>query len=65
LNNISTTKSPIQILASAIQVYLPKNINTNKKINIISITPCVAKKYEPTLFKNDVKISITTRQFAD
>lgn len=72
LNNLSTAKSPQQMMGAAIKNYfadtfkvLPKNIFT------ISIKPCTAKKYEaekPNMRRDDYKdidVVLTIREYAE
>lgn len=67
LDNISTCKSPQQMLGSVIKSYYAKKAGLDKdSIVVVSIMPCVAKKFErarPEL-EGDVDIAITTRELA-
>ena len=71
LQHLSSCKSPHQMLGSLLKTYFAKkeNIDPNK-IYVVSIMPCVAKKYErqrPELKNNglyDVDNVITTRELA-
>lgn len=65
VNNLSTTKSPQEIFASSARLYLPKINNLdNKKLKIVMIMPCTAKKYEAKNNK-DVDYVLTTREFVN
>lgn len=71
LDNLSTTKSPQQIQGSVIKHYYSDKINVAKeKIHVVSIMPCIAKKYEarrPEMESDgvrDVDSVLTTREFA-
>ena len=71
LQHLSSCKSPHQMLGSLLKTYFAKKENINpSKIYVVSIMPCVAKKYErqrPELKNNglyDVDNVITTRELA-
>ncbi len=71
LNHLSSCKSPHQMFGALIKSYYAKKYNIDEKmIKVISVMPCVAKKYESTreemeVDKNrDVDIVITTRELA-
>lgn len=71
LQHLSSCKSPHQILGSLLKTYFAKKENIDpSKIYVVSIMPCVAKKYErqrPELKNNglyDVDNVITTRELA-
>jgi NADH-quinone oxidoreductase subunit G len=68
----STCKSPHIIFGTIAKTYLAKNLNIDpKKIVVVSVMPCIAKKYEvvrPELThegEKNVDLVITTREFAD
>jgi len=71
IKNLSTTKSPQTILGALIKTYWAKENNIDpKKIYVVSIMPCTAKKYEITRPQlkiqgmNSVDYVLTTREFA-
>lgn len=71
LQHLSSCKSPHQMLGSLLKTYFAKKENIDpSKIYVVSIMPCVAKKYErqrPELKNNglyDVDNVITTRELA-
>ena len=77
INNLSSTKSPIAIQSTLVKTYFAKKLDLDpKKIVVISVTPCTAKKAEAKRSElngaskinktntNDCDISITTREFA-
>ncbi len=71
LQHLSSCKSPHQMLGSLLKTYFAKKENIDpSKIYVVSIMPCVAKKYERqrTELKNnglyDVDNVITTRELA-
>ena len=71
LNNLSTCKSPHEMEGALIKTYFAEKININpKSIVVVSIMPCVAKKYErqrEELSNNkmqDVDYVLTTRELA-
>ena len=68
--NITTVRSPQQCLAVLIKTYFAKQINKNPKdIAVVSIMPCVAKKFESRRENEDksgyydVDFVLTTREF--
>lgn len=71
LDNISTAKSPQQMFGAVSKSYFAEKIGVDpKKLAVISIMPCTAKKNECRLetMKNeagiaDVDVVITTREF--
>lgn len=67
----STARSPQQIFGAIAKTYFADKINTNRKdLVVVSVMPCVAKKYEASRqeFKvdgnPDVDFSISTRELA-
>lgn len=69
--NLSTCKSPQQMLGSIIKNYYAKKINVPKeKIKVVSIMPCIAKKSEAARQElssdgiSDVDLVLTTRELA-
>lgn len=69
--NLSTCKSPQQMLGSVIKNYYAKKINVPKeKIKVVSIMPCIAKKSEAAREElssdgiADVDLVLTTRELA-
>lgn len=69
-DNLSTCKSPQQMFGSICKTYYAKKNNLNPKdIYVVTIMPCIAKKYEALNVKNatkypDVDCVITTRELA-
>lgn len=66
-NNMSTCKSPHEMLGALIKSYYAKKENIPKeKIVVVSIMPCTAKKFESTRpeLKSDVDYVLTTRECA-
>ena len=62
---LSTCLSPTRMLGAVIKNYYAKSLDlTNKKLYVISVMPCVAKKQE-ILKGDEVDIAITTREFAE
>ena len=68
----STCKSPHIIFGTIAKTYLAEKLNINPdKIVVVSVMPCIAKKYEivrPELThegSKNVDLVITTREFAD
>lgn len=62
---ISSCKSPQQIFGAIVKSYLAEKYRVNKEnIVVVSIMPCIAKKYEAKReeFCGDVDIVITTRE---
>lgn len=71
LSNLSSTKSPQQIQGALVKHYYADKIGVAKdKIKVISIMPCIAKKFEakrPEMESDgirDVDCVLTTREFA-
>ena len=71
LDNLSTCKSPHQMFGAILKTYYAKKENIDpKKMFVVSVMPCVAKKYERTRpeMKNEeldnVDAVITTRELA-
>lgn len=68
LKNISTTKSPQEMLGSVVKTYYAQKMSIDaKNIVVVSIMPCTAKKKELTLCKEkmrDVDYSLTVRELA-
>lgn len=71
LDNLSTTKSPQQIQGALTKHYYAEKIGVAKqKIKVVSIMPCIAKKYEakrPEMENDgvrDVDYVLTTRELA-
>lgn len=72
LDNVSTAKSPQQMMGSVIKTYWAQKMGINpEKIYSVSIMPCTAKKYEVNRDSNmsasgyqDVDVSFTTRELA-
>lgn len=71
IDNLSTCKSPQQIFGSVVKSYYAEKIGVSKEnIVVVSIMPCIAKKYEITNENDwvkevaDVDISITTNELA-
>lgn len=69
--NLSSTKSPQQIFGAALKTYWAKKNNIDpKKIFLVTIMPCIAKKGEILRGKNaiegikDVDATITVREYA-
>lgn len=63
----STARSPQQIFGSIAKSYFAQKMNINKKeLVVVSVMPCIAKKYEAHReeFDQDVDIAITTRELA-
>lgn len=63
----STARSPQQIFGSVAKSYFTHKMGINKKdLIVVSIMPCIAKKYEAAReeFGDDVDIVLTTREFA-
>ena len=65
--NLSSCKSPHQMFGAIIKSYYAEknNIDPNK-IYVVSVMPCVAKKFESSREEmiNDVDAVITTRELA-
>ena len=71
LKHLSTCKSPHQMFGAVIKSYYAKKYNIDpSKICVVSIMPCIAKKYEaqrPEMEQDgirDVDLVITTRELA-
>lgn len=71
LDNLSTCKSPHQMSGAMIKHYWSKKLGVDpKNIVVVSVMPCIAKKYESqrpemeTDNLRDVDIVLTTREFA-
>ena len=71
LPNLSSTKSPQQIQGALIKHYYAEKIGVDKdKIRVISIMPCIAKKFEakrPEMESDglrDIDVVLTTRELA-
>ena len=71
IDNLSSCKSPHQMFGAVIKSYFAEKNNIDpKKIYVVSVMPCVAKKYEssrPEMEENglrDVDAVITTRELA-
>ncbi len=61
VNNMSTSKSPNEMLGSLVKYYFEKQ---GKKVKIVSVMPCTAKKRE-IMARGTIDASITTRELAD
>jgi len=68
-NNLSTARSPQQMMGSMIKSYFAKKLNVKAEdIVVVSVMPCTAKKFEatrPEFAKDgvkDVDIVLTTRE---
>ncbi len=71
INNLSTCKSPQQMFGAIMKTYYAEKYNIDpKKIFVVSIMPCIAKKFEITREHqnasgySDVDAVITTRELA-
>ncbi len=71
LDNLSTCKSPQQMQGSITKHYYAKKIGVDpSKVKIVSIMPCIAKKYEahrPEMENDglrDIDYVLTTREYA-
>ena len=60
-SNLSTTKSPNEMLGSLVKYYFEKQ---GKKVEIVSIMPCTAKKREIKA-RGTIDVSITTRELGN
>lgn len=60
VNNMSTSKSPNEMLGSLVKYYFE---NQGKKVKIVSIMPCTAKKRE-IIARGTIDKSLTTRELA-
>ncbi len=66
-NNMSTCKSPHEMLGNLIKnYYAPNNKIKKKDIVVVSVMPCTAKKFESTRpeLKSDVDYVLTNRETA-
>jgi iron-only hydrogenase group A len=61
LDNISTTKSPNEMLGSLVKYYFESQ---GKKVKIVSVMPCTAKKRE-IIAHGTIDQSITTRELGE
>ncbi|WP_069997511.1 NADH-dependent [FeFe] hydrogenase, group A6 [Cellulosilyticum sp. I15G10I2] len=67
LNIPSTARSPQQMFGAIAKNYFAEKYNIpREKMVVVSIMPCLAKKYEAARpeFNNDVDLSISTRELA-
>ena len=71
IKNVSSCKSPHQMMGAMIKSYYAKNMGLDPKdIYVVSVMPCIAKKYERQRIENsvdgicDVDAVITTRGLA-
>ena len=71
LDHLSSCKSPHQMFGAILKSYYAKKNNIDpKNIRVVSVMPCVAKKYEKTREEmeidalRDVDVVITTRELA-
>ena len=71
IKHLSSCKSPHQMLGAIIKSYFAQKNNIDpRKIYVVSVMPCIAKKYERQRQEmnvngiNDVDIAITTRELA-
>lgn len=71
LDHLSTTKSPQQCFGAVAKSYLAEKMNVDpKKMRVVSIMPCTAKKGEAARSefardgRADVDVVLTTREFA-
>lgn len=69
--NLSTCKSPQQMFGAIVKTYYAKKMNIDpEKIFVVSVMPCVAKKFEKTRENqsasgfSDIDAVITTRELA-
>lgn len=60
VNNLSTAKSPNEMLGSLVKYYFEQQ---GKKVKIVSVMPCTAKKRE-VIAHGEIEQSITTRELA-
>lgn len=72
LPNLSTAKSPHQMLGAVAKTYFAEQVidHDPKKVFVVSIMPCVAKKYEAGTDQlddahtgHDIDVSLTVREF--
>ena len=61
-NNLSTCKTPNEMLGSLIKNYYAKRENLNN-VKVVSIMPCISKKGE-IIGNDDVDVVLTTRELA-
>ena len=61
VNHLSTSKSPNEMLGSLVKYYFEKQ---GKKVEIVSVMPCTAKKRE-VIAHGTIDLSITTRELAE
>ncbi len=67
LDNPSSCKSPQQMFGAIAKTYFAEKMNIDpKKIVLVSVMPCLAKKYEAARpeMNNDVDIVLSTRELA-
>jgi len=67
LPHLSTCKSPQQMFGALLKTYYAKKVGIDpEKIFVVSIMPCIAKKFERQRneMKNDVDAVLTTRELA-
>ena len=60
-HNLSTTKSPNEMLGSLVKYFFEQQ---GKKVEIVSVMPCTAKKRE-IIARGTIDASITTRELGD
>lgn len=60
VNNLSTAKSPNEMMGSLVKYYFE---SLGKKVKIVSVMPCTAKKRE-VVARGEIDESITTRELA-
>ncbi len=72
LDNLSTCKSPQQMMGALVKTYYAEKFNIDpKKIVSVSVMPCIAKKTEATRPEmgrdgiQDIDIVLTTRELGD
>ena len=61
VKNLSSSKSPNEMLGSLVKYYFEKQ---GKKVKIVSVMPCTAKKRE-VIAHGVIDVSITTRELAE
>jgi len=71
LDNLSSCKSPQQMQGAILKNYYAEKIGVDKnKLKVISVMPCIAKKYEASRKEmevdgvRDIDVVLTTREFA-
>ncbi len=71
LGNLSTCKSPMEMFGALVKTYLAEKMNIDpKKMVVVAIMPCTAKKFEAarqelvTRGNRDVDYVLTTRELA-